>query len=120
MSEKVVLVVDDSSLARMMLRKMIADNFPEWQIIEATGGADALTKVGQMVPGLALVDYNMPDVNGLDFSVQLMERFPGLCIHLVTANIQDKMRQKAEAVGLGFIIKPLSLEKIKEAFAQVV
>lgn len=116
MSEKVVMVVDDSSLARMMLRQMIAEKFPNWKLIEATGSDEALIKASQTHLDLALVDYNMPVMNGLDLAILLLEQYPGLQIHLVTANIQDKMRQKAEAVGLGFIIKPLAFDKIKVAF----
>lgn len=115
MSDKWVLLVDDSSLARMMVRKIVADRFAAWTLVEAAGGEEALVKADQQPLSVALVDYNMPGMNGLELSMALLARHPELCIYLVTANIQDRMRARAEGMGIGFIIKPLSPEKLQTA-----
>ncbi|MEG3640631.1 response regulator transcription factor [Magnetococcus sp. PR-3] len=112
MAQKRVLIVDDSSLARMMMRNNLTKNHPEWEIVEAKEGDEALALIQATDIDLALIDYNMPGMNGIELATQLMEQQPTTSIHLVTANIQDRMRQRAEAMGVGFIMKPISEEKL--------
>lgn len=117
MGQKRVLVVDDSSLVRMMMRKVFADSFPEWQVVEAANAEAALEASAGVTLDLALIDYNMPGMNGVDLAIKLMEKAPHLPIHLVTANVQQKMQERAEALGLGFIRKPVTREKIAAVIA---
>ncbi|MBF0285850.1 MAG: response regulator [Magnetococcales bacterium] len=112
MAQKTVLVVDDSNLVRMMLRRVFAESFPEWTLVEAADGEAALLASANALPDLALIDYNMPGMNGVDLAVKLMANHPLLSIHLVTANVQQRMQERAEALGLGFIKKPITKEKI--------
>lgn len=115
MDKKKALIVDDSSLARMMVRKFFLDGFKDWDLLEAKDGQDALEKIGEQKLHLALIDFNMPGMNGIDLSEKLLEKQPGLAIHLVTANVQERMQLRAESMGIGFIKKPISQDKIIEA-----
>ncbi|MEO5366924.1 MAG: response regulator [Magnetococcus sp. WYHC-3] len=115
MAIKHVLMVDDSRLARMMLRGILTQGLPGWQILEADSAAQALERVADVVPDLALIDYNMPDRDGLSLAIELKQRFPGLSAHLVTANIQDRMRDRALTAGVGFIQKPITRERLLES-----
>ncbi|MEA3464469.1 MAG: response regulator [Thermodesulfobacteriota bacterium] len=119
MATKKVLMVDDSALARMMLRKVIQNNFPDWTLLEAAGAQQSLELVQQEQPTLALLDYNMPEMNGLDLAIMLIEKIPTLSIYLVTANIQNATRQRAEAAGIGFVCKPVDAATLKPVFASV-
>ncbi|MEO5346979.1 MAG: response regulator [Magnetococcus sp. YQC-9] len=119
MDNKSVLVVDDSSLARMMVRKIFVTRFPEWQLIEAKDGDEALAQTGGEIQ-LALLDFNMPGMNGIELAEKLMERYPRISVYLVTANIQERMHQRAEAMGIGFIKKPIAENKIAEILKSLV
>lgn len=112
MGKQSILMVDDSRLARMLLRGLLAEALPGWEILEAENGEQALELVKDQAPGLALVDFNMPGINGLDLCVQLRERWPEVPLHLVTANIQDKVRERAARHRIGFINKPVSRESL--------
>ncbi|MBF0341126.1 MAG: response regulator [Magnetococcales bacterium] len=113
MDNKTVLVVDDSSLARMMIRKIFATSFKEWQLVEAKDGDEALgLPEGRL--RLALLDFNMPGMNGIELAEKLMAKYPGLAVYLVTANIQERMHQRAESMGIGFIKKPIAESKIAD------
>ncbi|WP_420265892.1 response regulator transcription factor [Candidatus Magnetominusculus dajiuhuensis] len=112
MPQKAILIVDDSSLARMMVKNVVSQAFPRWEIIEAATADDGLNKVKNRPVAAALLDFNMPGINGIDMAAKLMELDPKISIHLVTANIQDTMRQRAEAMGIGFIKKPVSKDDI--------
>ncbi len=117
MDQKIVLIVDDSSLARMMMKNIIIQSFPQWTILEAKNAEECLAHVKDNKVALALLDFNMPGMNGIDLAAELMDIQPDLSIHIVTANIQEKMKLRADAMGIGFIRKPVSLEKLSEAMA---
>ncbi|MEO5357256.1 MAG: response regulator [Nitrospirae bacterium YQR-1] len=112
MAQKTILIVDDSSLARMMIKNVVSQSFPDWVILEAGNGQDGLNHVKNHSISIALIDFNMPGMNGIELAAKLMELVPGLNVHLVTANIQETMRQRAEAMGIGFIKKPVSKDDI--------
>lgn len=114
MDLKKALIVDDSGLARMMIRKIFSGNFPHWELLEAVNGEEALAKMTSEHIHLALIDFNMPGITGLELADALLKDNPTLPIYLVTANIQERMRLRAEALGIGFIKKPVSQEKIAE------
>ncbi|MBF0175687.1 MAG: response regulator [Magnetococcales bacterium] len=117
MSSKTVLVVDDSSLARMMMKNVFGQAFPDWKIVEAKDGNDGFAQAALHVVDLALIDYNMPGMNGIDLAAKLQELNKEMRIYLVTANVQEKMRQRADAMGVGFIMKPINKDKLAQAMA---
>lgn len=112
-----ILVVDDSRLARDMVASVIVTLRPDWALIVATEGKDALARVEQTEPQAAVLDFNMPGMNGLELAEHLRARYPGVHLGLLTANVQDALRRRAEAVGCHFIPKPVTADKMREFFA---
>lgn len=101
-----VLLVDDSRVARMSLRRAIAASLPDATIVEA-GAADEAEVVCAANPvTIALIDFNMPGRNGLELAESLKATHPDLRMALVTANIQDSVAERATALGMVFIPKP--------------
>ena len=117
MSQKLVLVVDDSRVARMMTRAAITKLHPEWDIIEAASGEDALTVIALDRPDFVLMDVNMPGIGGLETARQLRQRCPKARVSLLTANIQEPIRHQAEEMGVGFMSKPLKDEDLARFLA---
>lgn len=111
-SKKSVLVVDDSRVSRMMTRQFILNKYPDWTIVEATTGEEAIEKMSGLSPLLVLMDVNMPGMGGVAAAEKLRELYPSLNITLQTANIQDAIRNKAEALGVGFLQKPVNEARI--------
>ena len=95
MSQKLILVVDDSRVARMMTRAAIVKLHPDWDIIEAASGEDALTVIALDRPDFVLMDVNMPGIGGLETARQLRQRCPKARISLLTDNIQEPIRHQA-------------------------
>jgi CheY-like chemotaxis protein len=114
-----MLIVDDARLARMMVRAIVANTHPDWQVIEAQNGAEAHTKTATTAIDVMTVDLNMPGMDGLTLATALREKFPGAHIALLTANIQDGVRQRAEAASIGFIPKPVTEDKMLVFLQQV-
>jgi two-component system, chemotaxis family, chemotaxis protein CheY len=112
MSSNTILIVDDSRVSRMLIRAIITQADPHAEIIEASTGEEALAKVDSLSITIATLDLNMPGIDGLALASKLLQKFPNAKIGLLTANIQDMVRQKAEALGISFISKPITEEKI--------
>lgn len=109
---KVILVCDDSRISRMMIKAIIKDRKPDWTIIEAENGDDALSKVENSPFDVATLDLNMPGMNGLELAEKLQELYPNATYSLLTANIQDAIKERAAKLNLTFIGKPITEDKV--------
>ena len=105
--KKTVMLVDDSRVARMMTRRMIETERPGWQVVEAATGEEALDLYSRVLPDFVIMDVNMPGMGGLEATRRLRAVYPRAVITLLTANIQDPVRDQAEDMGVGFISKPV-------------
>lgn len=114
---KTVLVVDDSRVSRMMARQFILSARPGWQVEDAATGEEALEKVKSVVPVLILIDVNMPGIGGMAAAEQLRALCPGSHISLVTANVQNATRNRANELGIGFMEKPITENRIHALIA---
>ena len=115
--KKTVLVVDDSRVSRMMARQFILSARPQWLVEDAATGEEALEKVKTVQPVLILVDVNMPGIGGMAAAEQLRSICPGTHISLVTANVQNATRNRANELGIGFMEKPITETRIHALIA---
>jgi len=107
-----ILIVDDSKLARMMIRRYVHEVQPEIEIVEAADGKEAIEVSNDKQFTVMTIDYNMPGINGLDLAKKLKDMSPKSRISLITANIQDSIQKRSEELKIDFISKPINEEKI--------
>ncbi|RDH85309.1 MAG: response regulator [endosymbiont of Galathealinum brachiosum] len=106
--DKTLMIVDDSKVSRMMIKAIVIDKQPEMNILEAGDGKEALELAeGKMIDFFS-VDYNMPNMDGIEFITEMRNRRPEAKYALLTANIQDATHKKAEQIGAKCINKPIS------------
>ena len=111
-----VLVIDDSKAMRSILGRMLRGI--GFEVVEASDGRDALEKL--KVAGkvdLALVDWNMPEMNGYEFvqAVRSEHTYDGTLLMMVTT--ETEMEQVTKALGAGaneYVMKPFTQEVIME------
>ena len=103
-----VLVVDDSKLARMVMASAFRRIRPEWTLIEAANADEALAVVSARKADIALIDFNMPNTDGLELVARIYKTHPGMPVALVSANVQDEIIGRARELNAGFIPKPLN------------
>lgn len=108
-----VLIVDDSKLARIVAGKALAELQPEWQKLEASSAAEALTVIADKPVDICLIDFNMMDKDGLELTEELRETRPDMPIALITANIQDEIIARARAASATFVAKPVTCEGLQ-------
>ena len=110
---KTILVVDDSLVSRMMIKAIIESHIPDVIIIEAGSGQQTLDKVTtDMLIDIAFVDFNMPGMTGLELISALAARMTIPKVALLTANIQNEIKEQALAAGVTFLNKPINEEAI--------
>jgi len=107
-----VLVVDDSKLAQLMLRKAISSFAPGSNIIMAKDGEEAFELFQKSTPDISMIDYNMPGINGIELIQKLRTLNKEMPIALCTANIQTTIRDQAKNLNVTFIAKPVTNETV--------
>jgi DNA-binding NarL/FixJ family response regulator len=95
-----ILVVDDNPSVRHYLRALLEQQ-RTWQVCaEARTGREALQRVEKNPPDLILLDFQMPDLNGLDVARQISGQFPTIPILMVTIHLSRQLAEEARRVGI--------------------
>lgn len=104
-----ILIVDDLADSRLLLRLILAGK-GGYTISEAATGLEALALVTRQKPDAIIIDYMMPDMNGLEVC-QRLRAMPGLAdlpILMLTAEANPTLREEALAMGVtSFMTKPV-------------
>jgi two-component system, chemotaxis family, chemotaxis protein CheY len=110
------LVVDDSRAMRAMLRSIMVEL--GFEVIEAGNGIEGLQQLAaNLDTAVALVDWNMPEMDGLEFvkALRRMREWSELKVMMVTA--ENDMAKMARALMAGadeYAMKPLTRDAIIE------
>jgi two-component system chemotaxis response regulator CheY len=106
-----ILIVDDSSLSRRTLRRILET--AEYEVVEADDGMAALEVYFLEKPSLVLLDLVMKGMYGLDVLVKLREMDQQARVVVASADIQSSTRKMVDEAGaLGFIHKPFMPEQV--------
>lgn len=113
MSDKItIMIVDDSKVSRMMMKAIIVDQQPEWEVIEAGNGDEALVLAKGKTIHFFSFDLNMPGMDGFELLEKMKPDFQNSKFAFLTANIQDATHKHAEQLGAICINKPINAESI--------
>jgi two-component system invasion response regulator UvrY len=94
-----ILVVDDNPSVRHYLRAIL-EQHATWQCDEARNGEETLERVRKAQPDVILLDFQMPDLNGLDVAREIGHSFPRIPILMVTVHMNKQLAVAAQAVGI--------------------
>ncbi len=115
MSENInLLIVDDSKVSRMMIASFVKARKPDWSLGLAEDGEDALARADSGEIDCFSVDLNMPGIDGLEVIRQLKNRNPAVKCVLMTANIQDGVKNSATELGVDCVYKPVTEKSIDQ------
>jgi two-component system chemotaxis response regulator CheY len=113
-----VLIVDDSSAIRMILRRVVSDSqLPIENISDAGDGVQALEKLQGGNFGLVLCDINMPNMDGIAFLEKMRSDQANEEVRVVmitTEGSTDKVNRALELGANGYIKKPFTTEQIHD------
>ncbi|KQY94250.1 histidine kinase [Paenibacillus sp. Root52] len=107
-----VLIVEDSIFVQKMMRKLIADHFPESEIQTANNGEEGYQQYLEFKPDFITTDLLMPNLSGQEMLRMIREIDREVRIIILSADIQKVTREEVENLGIsGFLNKPLTVEK---------
>ena len=113
---KVVCIVDDQPSLRQMLR--FALNIHGLQVIEAENGVDALDKLARHDIDMMLVDWQMPEMDGLELVRRLRKSEEFAVMPVVIISCRDDLSARTEARSLGvmnWLKKPFRIAEVQFA-----
>ncbi len=117
---KSCLIVDDSAVIRKIARKILEElNF---EIAEADDGTRALEQCRAQMPDAILLDWNMPQMNGIEFLRALRQTDGGAAPVVIFCTTENDVPHIREAIAAGaneYIMKPFDGDIIQSKFAQV-
>ncbi|GHV83733.1 response regulator [Spirochaetia bacterium] len=117
-----VLVVDDSKIMRAIVKNHFDDMGYACEYIEADNGISALQALGSHSVHLVLLDWNMPQLSGIEFlrKVRAIEQYKNLPIIMVTS--ESARYNVVEALKSGatdYIIKPINDKNFRDKISKI-
>lgn len=111
-----VLLVDDSRAMRTMLRNIMSEL--GFEVLEAAHGVEGLQRLDEVGSvTLCLVDWNMPEMDGLDFVKHVRQNRAWSDIKIMMVSAENDMAKVARALMVGadeYAMKPLTRDAIVE------
>lgn len=115
-----VILADDHSIVRAGLRRIVEESGDMEVVAEASDGREALRKVEQYKPDVAVIDISMPGLDGLEVVSQLGRRYPDLPVLILTMHEEGQYVVRAiEAGAMGYITKQSAPEQLVIAIRKV-
>lgn len=116
-----VLVVDDSRMARKLIRRVLG-NLGIEHFIEAEDGSEAIELLKQETVDLVVTDYNMPEVNGVELTehIRHSELLAHLPVMMVTSEANEAHLSQVAHSGVNALTdKPFEPETVKRLLVQL-
>lgn len=101
-----ILIADDHDVVRRGLRALL-ETRPAWRVVaESRDGKNAVSDAFRMKPDVAIVDYGLPQLNGIEAARQIRHHLPHTEILIFTMhNSDDILLHALEAGARGFLLK---------------
>jgi two-component system, NarL family, invasion response regulator UvrY len=110
-----ILVVDDKPAVRHYLRAILEQQ-NSWHVSgEARSGGEALNRLQEASPDVILLDFQMPDLNGLDVAREMARLWPKIPILMITVHLNKQLAAAARSVGIRGVCAKSDVGSIVEA-----
>ncbi|QTA82095.1 Two component system response regulator, LuxR domain-containing [Desulfonema limicola] len=120
MSKIKIMIADDHAVVREGLRNLFEEQ-PDMEVIaEVSDGMQAVKKVKNVSPDVALIDIAMPNLNGLEAVSLIKEASPDTQVVLLSMHKKDAYVHQALGAGaLGYVLKASPTSEVLEAIRSV-
>lgn len=115
-----ILIVDDASFMRMMIKDILSKN--GFDILgEADNGLKAIEKYKELNPDLVIMDITMPEMDGIQALKKIKEADPSATVIMCSAMGQQAMViESIQSGAKDFIVKPFDKDRVLEAVKKAV
>lgn len=115
-----VLLADDHSIVRAGLRRIVEESGDVTVVAEAADGREALRKIHESKPDVAVLDISMPGLDGLEVVTELRSLFPKLPVLILTMHEEEQYVIRAFGAGaMGYITKRSAPEQLVSAIRKL-
>ncbi|MCP4591316.1 MAG: response regulator [bacterium] len=113
-----ILLVDDSRTIRNIQKNVLAE-IGQTDVVEAADGVEALARIGEQRPDLMLIDWNMPNMDGITLVRKVRETDKALPLIMVTTEAEKSRVLEAVKAGVNnYVVKPFTAETLGEKIKQ--
>ncbi|MCK5697413.1 MAG: response regulator transcription factor [Gammaproteobacteria bacterium] len=109
-----ILIVDDEPLAVERLKFLVKDINPNYQLIEAHNGIEAVEQAIKIEPDIILMDIRMPGMDGLEAAHHLL-KFDKQAAIIFTTAYDEYALQAFDAHAVDYLLKPIRKERLEKA-----
>ena len=118
MAQKSILVADDDSSIRSLLRQLLQDE--GYAIQEAATGIEVVDKVKESMPDLVIMDVRMPELDGIEALSRVKAASPRTAVLIMTAFGSSNAAIRAMELGaFDYVTKPFELDKVDHTVHKV-
>ena len=118
---KKVLIADDEVMACTLIRRILENHFPQIGLIcEAANGKIALEKASEVKPDIAILDIEMPLIDGMEAGRRIKALIPECKIIYLTAFAEFRYARQAVSIGaIEFLLKPLDENELVQTIEKI-
>ncbi|MFO7560733.1 MAG: response regulator [Desulfobacterales bacterium] len=110
-----VLIVDDDSVTRGLLSRVLKPHAEAFQVVTAPDGKEALNVIQSQKIDLVITDLQMPVMDGFELLARISERHPEIPVFIMTAFGDSEIKNRLETFGsTKYFEKPLNIDIITE------
>ena len=112
-----ILIVDDSSMTRSMIRAVVED-LDDFDTVEAANGFEALKMLPTEEFRMIITDINMPDINGLELInfIKKDPRYKSIPLMIISTEKSEEDKRRGMAMGAdAYLCKPFKSEELLDS-----
>lgn len=115
-----IVLAEDHAVVREGTRNLL-EREPDFRVVgEAATGVEAVEVAGREQPDVAILDIGMPEMNGIEATRQIKERWPGISVLVLTAYDDDEyVFAFVDAGAAGYLLKDVPAEEVVRAVRAV-
>jgi CheY-like chemotaxis protein len=95
-----ILVVDDHEQVRCLLKEWLETVFPDYGVVEARSGEEAVTVAQAKFPKLVIMDIGLPKMDGIRATQLIKESIPAAKVVILTMHEEEQYKKDAFASGV--------------------
>ncbi len=120
MTKQRLILVDDHEVVRIGLKSLL-ERHPQFDVVGEAGSArEAVEQVAALKPDIAIMDIRLPGTSGIEACEEIVTKFPGTKVIMLTSYAEDEMLFSAIRAGAsGYILKQIGSDELVKALEAV-
>lgn len=116
-----ILLVDDHTVVREGLKRLLDPHVNQWSITEAGTGFQAIEYLRRQPFNLVIADLSLPGMSGLDLIRRIKSDFPGVAVLVLTMHSEEQYALRAFQAGAsGYVTKDSAPDELVSAVRKVI